>query len=111
MSHTPSLRLRLLPAFAGVMLLLGAMSAAARAASYGELGHFGKGAGNGLGRLFWAASSRVGDLSQGRGRGASVLRVQGALHEPGSASRRRDVLCVAVGDGVGCEEYECACAA
>jgi hypothetical protein len=43
MSQTPSLRRRLLPAFAGAMLLLGAMTAAARAESYGELGHpFGK---------------------------------------------------------------------
>jgi len=46
--HTPSLRLRLLPAFAGAMLLLGAMSAAARTESYGELGHFGE-AGTGPG--------------------------------------------------------------
>jgi len=43
MSRTPSLRLRLLPAFAGAMLLLGATGAAARAGSYGELGHFGAG--------------------------------------------------------------------
>ena len=51
MSRTPSLRLRLLPAFAGAMLLLGAMSAAARTESYGELGHFGKGAGTGNGQF------------------------------------------------------------
>jgi hypothetical protein len=52
MSRTPSLRLRLLVAFAGAMLLFGAMGAAARAESYGELGHFGKGAGTGPGQLF-----------------------------------------------------------
>jgi hypothetical protein len=45
MSRTPSLHRRLLVALAGAMLLLGAMSAAARAEGYGELGHFGKGAG------------------------------------------------------------------
>jgi hypothetical protein len=39
MSRTPSLRRRLLVAFAGAMLLLGAMGAAARAESYGEPGH------------------------------------------------------------------------
>ena len=49
MSQTPSLRRRLLLALAGVALLLGGMSAAARAAGYGELGHFGKGAGTGPG--------------------------------------------------------------
>jgi hypothetical protein len=50
-SHTPSLRRRLLVAFAGAMLLLGAISAAvARAESYGELGHFG-GAGTGPGQF------------------------------------------------------------
>ena len=49
MSHTPSLRRRLLVAFAGAMLLLGAMGAAARAESYGELGQpfGGPGTGNG----------------------------------------------------------------
>ena len=52
MSRTPSLRLRLLLALAGVMLLLGAMGAAARAESYGELGHFGKGAGTGPGQCW-----------------------------------------------------------
>jgi hypothetical protein len=51
MSRTPSLRRRLLLALAGVALLLGAMSAAARAESYGELGHFGKGAGIGPGQF------------------------------------------------------------
>ena len=50
MSRTPSLRLRLLVALAGAILLLGAMSAAARAESYGELGHFGE-AGTGNGRF------------------------------------------------------------
>ena len=50
MSRTPSLRLRLLVALAGAILLLGAMSAAARAESYGELGHFGK-AGVGQGQF------------------------------------------------------------
>ena len=45
MSRTPSLRRRLLVAFAGAMLLLGAMGGVARGESYGELGHFGKGAG------------------------------------------------------------------
>jgi hypothetical protein len=45
LSRTPSLRRCLLVAFAGAMLLLGAISAAARGESYGELGHFGKGAG------------------------------------------------------------------
>jgi len=48
MSRAPSLRRRLLVAFAGAMLLLGAMSAAARTESYGELGHFGE-AGTGPG--------------------------------------------------------------
>jgi hypothetical protein len=45
MSRTPSLRRRLLVAFAGAMLLLGlgATDAVARGESYGELGHFGKG--------------------------------------------------------------------
>ncbi len=38
MSRTPSLRRRLLPAFAGAMLLLGATGAAARGESYGEVG-------------------------------------------------------------------------
>ena len=50
MSQTPSLRRRLLLllALAGVALLLGAISTAARAAGYGELGHFGgAGIGNG----------------------------------------------------------------
>jgi hypothetical protein len=52
MSHTPSLRLRLLLlALAGVMLLLGAMGAAAHAESYGELGHFGGEAGIGPGQF------------------------------------------------------------
>jgi DNA-binding beta-propeller fold protein YncE len=51
MSRTPSLRRRLLPAFAGAMLLLGAMGAAARGESYGELGHFGLGAGTGDGQF------------------------------------------------------------
>ena len=51
MVHTPSLRRRLLLALAGVALLLGATSAAARAESYGELGHFGKGAGAGPGQF------------------------------------------------------------
>jgi len=46
--HAPSLRRRLLVALAGAMLLLGATSAAARAESYGELGHFGE-AGTGPG--------------------------------------------------------------
>ena len=50
MSRTPSLRRRLLVALAGAMLLLGAISAAARAESYGELGHFG-GAGTGPGQF------------------------------------------------------------
>ena len=49
MSRTPSLRRRLLGALAGAMLLLGAMGAAARAESYGELGHFGGEAGIGPG--------------------------------------------------------------
>ena len=40
MSRAPSLRRRLLVAFAGAMLL-GAMGAVARGESYGELGHFG----------------------------------------------------------------------
>jgi hypothetical protein len=80
MSRTPSLRRRLLVAFVGAMLLLGAMGAAARAESYGELGHFGKGRRN----VFGAASSRVGDLPRGRGRGASVLRVKGWCAEPGA---------------------------
>jgi len=48
--HAPSLRRRLLVALAGAMLLLGATSAAARAESYGELGHFG-GAGTGNGQF------------------------------------------------------------
>jgi hypothetical protein len=51
MSRTPSLRRRLLVAFAGAMLLLGAISAAARAESYGELGHFGGEAGTGNGQF------------------------------------------------------------
>ncbi len=52
MVHTPSLRRRLLLALAGAaLLLLGATSAAARAESYGELGHFGKGAGTGPGQF------------------------------------------------------------
>jgi hypothetical protein len=51
MSRTPSHRRRLLVALAGVALLLGAISAAAaRAESYGELGHFGK-AGTGPGQF------------------------------------------------------------
>jgi hypothetical protein len=51
MSQTPSLRRRLLPVLAGAMLLLGATSAAARAESYGELGHFGGVAGTGNGEF------------------------------------------------------------
>jgi hypothetical protein len=51
MSHAPSLRRRLLLALAGAALLLGAMSAAAHAEPYGELGHFGKGAGTGPGQF------------------------------------------------------------
>jgi hypothetical protein len=51
MSRTPSLRRRLLVAFAGAMLLLGAVSAVARAEGYGELGHFGLGAGTGNGQF------------------------------------------------------------
>jgi hypothetical protein len=37
--------------------------------------------------LCWAASAQVGDLYKGRGRGASLLRVQGELPEPVSADR------------------------
>jgi hypothetical protein len=51
MSRTPSLRRRLLPAFAGAALLLGAMGAAARGESYRELGHLGKGSGTGPGQF------------------------------------------------------------
>ena len=49
MSHTPSLRRCLLLALAGAVLLLGAISAAARAESYGEVGQpfGGPGTGNG----------------------------------------------------------------
>ena len=66
-SRTPSLRRRLLPAFAGAALLLGAMGAAARGESYGELGHFGAaGTSQGFTKVVGAehpcSASRVGAL-------------------------------------------------
>jgi hypothetical protein len=75
-SHTPSLRRRLLVALAGAMLLFGAMGAAARAESYGELGHCAGELREGYkGCIF--DRSKIGQhprgegVHKGRGRGAS----------------------------------------
>jgi len=72
MSHTPSLHRRLLPAFAGAMLLLGAMGAAARAESYGN----------------WGTSGKVGGMCLGpHPRGLGIFPEVVGAEPPCSASR------------------------
>jgi hypothetical protein len=51
MPHFQSVYRWLLPALGGAVLMLGAMTAAARGEGYGELGSFGKGAGTGNGQF------------------------------------------------------------